>query len=451
MIKWWSRRSLRARLTIAATNVMAAAIAAAAGLLIWRVHDALIAGLDAKASSQALEVATTTAGSNRPTMPASLAPEAAAQVVSESGRVVVSSTNLVGEPRLFTFSPSPARTSLRTVPATPLGDNDPYRVAAVFTSGPDGSRYVVYVGLPIAEVTTSITELTAALALGGPALAAVLAGVTWLLVGRALAPVDVLRQQAADITVTDLHERVGVPPSDDELARLAITLNELLARIESSLDQQRQFVADAAHELRSPVAAILAQLEVEHSYAVGATDPGAEAVIREVRRLSQLVDDLLALARLDASPRRATVPVDLDDVVLAEIDALRHRTDLVLDASGVTAARVQGDPGLLMRVVRNLLDNAERYARSRITVHLDDSGGDAWLIVADDGPGIQEEQRQRIFERFTRLEDGRSRDAGGVGLGLSIVHEVVTAHEGSVRVEDNLPGARFTIRLPAAP
>lgn len=441
---------MRARLTIAATTVMAAAIAAAAGLLIWRVHDALITGLDARATSQALEIATS-AGNARPTMPATLAPGTAAQVVTESGRVAVSSTNLDGEPRLFTFSPSPAQTELRTIPATPLGDNDPYRVAAVSASGPDGKRYVVYVGLPIAEVTTSITELTAALALGGPALVAVLAGITWLLVGRALAPVDVLRQQAADITVTDLHERVGVPPSDDELARLAITLNELLARIESSLDQQRQFVADAAHELRSPVAAILAQLEVAHSYAAGAADPGTEAVIREVRRLSQLVDDLLALARLDASPRRATVSVDLDDIVLAEIDALRHRTNLVLDASGVTAARVQGDPGLLMRVMRNLLDNAARYARSRITVQLDNSGGDARLVVADDGPGIQEEQRQRIFERFTRLEDGRARDAGGVGLGLSIVHEVVTAYEGSVRVEDNLPGARFTIHLPVAP
>ena len=450
MRKWWSRRSLRARFTIAASTVMAAAIAAAAGLLIWRVHDELIAGLDATATSQALEVATTTAGSNRPTIPASLAPGTAAQVVTESGRVVASSANLAGESRLFTFPPNSARTSLRTVPATPLGDNDPYRVAAVSTAGPDGTRHVVYVGLPIAEVTTSITELTAALALGGPALAAVLAGITWLLVGRALAPVDVLRQQAADITVTDLHERVDVPPTDDELARLAITLNELLARIESSLDQQRQFVADAAHELRSPVAAILAQLEVEQSYAAGATGPGAEAVIREVRRLSQLVDDLLALARLGASPRRATIPVDLDDVVLAEIDALRHRTDLVLDASGVKAARVQGDPSLLTRVVRNLLDNAARYARSRITVLLDNSGDDALLTVADDGPGIQEEQRQRIFERFTRLEDGRSRDVGGVGLGLSIVLEVVTAYEGSVRVEDNLPGARFTIRLPAA-
>jgi signal transduction histidine kinase len=450
MRNWWSRRSLRARLTLAATTVIAAAIATAAGLLVWRVHDALIAGLDVTATGQALDVAATTASNNRPTMPASLAPAAAAQVVTQSGRVIVSSPNLAGEPRLFTFVPTSARVSLRTVPATPLGDNDPYRVAAVSSSAPAGTRYVVYVGLPMADVSTSITELTAALALGGPALVAVLAVITWLLVGRALGPVDVLRQQAADITVTDLHERVDVPPTDDELARLANTLNELLARIESSLDQQRQFVADAAHELRSPVAAILAQLEVDQSYAASATDPGAEGVIIEVRRLSLLVDDLLALARLDASPRRAIVPVDLDDVVLAEIGSLRHRTDLILDGSGVTAARVHGDPGLLMRVVRNLLDNAAQYASSRITVLLENSGGDAVLTVADDGPGIPAGQRQQIFERFTRLEDGRSRDAGGVGLGLSIVHQVVTAYEGTVSVEDNHPGARFTIRLPTA-
>lgn len=442
---------MRARLTVAATTVMAAVIAAGAGLLIWRVHDSLIAGLDATATRRAFTIAASIAGSKRPTISARPEASTAAQVVTPSGRVVASSANLNGEARIFTFRPSPGGATVRTVPATPLGDNDPYRVAGVSTSGRDGTRYVVYVGQPVAEVNASITELEATLVLGVPVLLAALAGITWWLVGRSLGPVDVMQRQAADITGIDVHRRVDVPPTNDELARLAVTLNDLLARLEGSLEQQRQFVADAAHELRSPVAAILAQLEVHQRYAADATDAGAEALIGEVRRLSQLVDDLLALARLDASPRRGRAPVDLDDVVLAETEALRHRTDLALDVSGVTAARVQGDRGLLARAVRNLLDNSARYARSRITVRLVRSGDEAVLTVSDDGPGIREENRQRIFERFTRLEDGRARDGGGVGLGLSIVRDVVTTHDGQVCVDDNLPGALFTVRLPAAP
>lgn len=448
---WWSHRSLRARLTVATITVMAAVIAAAAGLLVWRVHDSLIAGLDATATRQAMAIATAIGVDQRPTIPAHLAPGTGAQVVTERGRVVISSSNLEGEPRLFNFPPHPTGAAVRGVAATPLGDNSPYRVAAVSASAPDGTRYLVYVGQPMDEVATSVTQLETALALGAPALVVVLALLTWGLVGRSLKPVDVLRRQAAEITVTDLHRRVDVPPTEDELARLAVTLNDLLARLEASLDQQRQFVADAAHELRSPVAAVLAQLEVGHAYGAGDASPEATALIREVRRLSRLVDDLLALARLDASPHRAGIPVDLDDVVFAETNALRHRTNLALETSGVTAARVRGDAGLLLRVVRNLLDNAARHARSRITVQLMPEGNDVVLTVADDGPGIPEAHRQRIFERFTRLEDGRARDAGGVGLGLSIVRDVVAAHDGQVGVEDNAPGARITIRLPAAP
>lgn len=441
---------MRARLTTAASAVMAVVIAGAAGLLVWRVHDSLVARLDATATRQALALATSIAGAQRPTMLANLVPGTAAQVVTANGRVAISSANLRGEPRLFTFSPgSPG--AIRTVATTPLGDNGPYRVAAVSTPGATGTRYLVYVGQPISEVSVSVTQLEAALAVGVPALLAVLAAITWWLVGRSLRPVDVLRRQAADITVTDLNRRVEIPPTKDELARLAVTLNDLLARLEGSFDQQRQFVADAAHELRSPVAAILSQLEVDHRYAEDGAGRRTEATIREVWRMSQSVDDLLALARIDAAPRLSTAPVDLDDLVFTEVKALRSHTHLVVDASGVTAARVRGDAGLLVRAVRNLLDNAAHHARQRISVRLVRSGEEALLTVADDGPGIEEQHRDKIFERFTRLSNGRSRDLGGVGLGLSIVHEVVAAHDGRVSVDDNAPGARFTVRLPAAP
>jgi signal transduction histidine kinase len=429
---------------------MAVVVVVAAALLVWRVHESLVARLDATATRQALALATSIdTGRARATL-TNLVPGTAVQVVTDNGRVFISSDNLQGEPRLFTFPPS-SPGAIHTVSTTPLGDNGPYRMTAVSTQGQKGARYLVYVGQPVAEANASVAQLEAALALVVPALVAALMGITWWLVGRSLRPVDVLRRQAADITGSDLSRRVDIPPSEGELARLAVTLNDLLSRLEGSLDQQRQFVADAAHELRSPVAAILAQLEVDHRYDKGGTSPSRETTILEVRRLSQLVDDLLALARLDAAPRLSATSIDLDDVVFAEVKALRSRTNLVVDVSGVTATRVQGESGLLTRAVRNLLDNAAHHAHRRISVRLASNAVEAVLTVADDGPGIAEQHRNKIFERFTRLADGRSRDLGGVGLGLSIVRDVVAAHHGQVNVEDNSPGARFTVRIPTAP
>jgi signal transduction histidine kinase len=279
-----------------------------------------------------------------------------------------------------------------------------------------------------------------------PALAAVLGGITWLLVGLALRPVEVLRKQAAEITATDLHRRVDVPPARDELARLAATLNELLSGLDKSVSRQQQFIADAAHELRSPITALMVQLEVADRGGGGATP--AE-LIPEVWRLSQLIDDLLTLASLDAAPSAHRVPVDLDDLVFTEAQRPRQRTDVALDISGVSAASVHGDASMLTRMVRNLLDNAVRHARSRVVVQLSSEEADATLIVGDDGPGIPKARRGQVFERFTRLDDARDRDAGGRGLGLAIVRDVVTTHHGQITIEDNWPGARFIVRLPA--
>jgi signal transduction histidine kinase len=330
-----------------------------------------------------------------------------------------------------------------------LGDNGSYRVATVAAPGPDTtSRYLVYVGLPMAPMTSSVTQLAAALGVGVPVLAAILALITWTLVGRALLPVEVLRRQAAEITVTDLHRRVDVPPSHDEMSRLALTLNQLLGSVDNALSQQRRFVADAAHELRSPIASLLAQLEVPGS---GDDRLTAQELIPDVRRLAHLVDDLLTLARVDAEHEPPDVTVDLDDVVLTEIDRMRSNAVSVgLDASGVNAARVRGDAGMMSRVVRNLLDNAVRYARSRVVIGLRSEACEVLLTVADDGPGIGAEQRGIVFERFTRLDDARDRDAGGAGLGLAIVREIAASHGGVVTVEDNQPGARLIVRLPSA-
>lgn len=334
------------------------------------------------------------------------------------------------------------------VTAQQAGDSDgPYRVAVARTRAASG-KVTVYAALPTDEVRQSTNELVAALGVGVPFMVIALALVGWFLVGRALHPVELIRRQAAAIPGTDLGGRLGDPASDDELGRLANTFNELLGRIESSAGRQRQFVADAAHELRSPIAALRTQLEVAQLHPdLAATR--SRGMLEDTERLSNLVDDLLALARMDANPHQRRQLVDLDDVVLREATAARGR-GVRIDASGVSAARASGDPTALDRVARNLVGNAVRHAASIVVLQLAEHDGLVTFVVADDGTGIPEPNRERVFERFTRLDEARSRDAGGAGLGLAIVRDVVMRHGGQVAIEDNHPGAKFTVTLPAA-
>jgi signal transduction histidine kinase len=229
-------------------------------------------------------------------------------------------------------------------------------------------------------------------------------------------------------------------------------MNAMLDRLEAAQAQQRQFVSDASHELRSPIAAIRQHAEVAlaHPDRILAPDLAA-TVLSENRRVERLVDDLLTLARADerllvVAPRS----LDLDDIVFAEVEQRRTATAMVVDAHHVSAGRVTGDTRALRRMVRNLLDNAARHARSRVDVALSTTHDGVVLVVSDDGSGVPFGERSRIFERFVRLDDSRARDGGGTGLGLAIVAEVVAAHRGTVRVADaDGGGARFEVVLPA--
>jgi signal transduction histidine kinase len=448
--RWWRRRSLHARLTAAATAVIAVSMFGLSALLVLHLRSSLIAGIDDAARQRAQDVAAAlSAGAQRPLL-SSEEGEAAIQVVAADGSVIASSANIEEEPRLFTFpgGGGSSDAGARTVHGLPLGENGSYRAVGIATVGPD-RRSTVYVALPTAAAQNSVAKLTGALTLGLPLVILLLGGVGWLLVGRALQPVEALRRQAAELTATGVQRRLDVPEARDELARLAVTLNDMLARLEHSTNRQRQFVADAAHELRSPIAALRAQLDVAMRHP-GQTDWSARLpeLVADTGRLSRLVDDLLRLARLDAEPRLGRQLVDLDELVFTEVRRGRNRTGLAIDASAVSAARLTGDQDALARVVQNLLDNAIKHARSLVQMSLGTTAGTATLVVADDGPGVPEPDRQRIFERFTRLDDARSRDAGGFGLGLAIVRDVVESHGGKVRVDDNNPGARFTVTLP---
>jgi signal transduction histidine kinase len=314
-----------------------------------------------------------------------------------------------------------------------------------------GQSVTIVAQRSLAEVDSSVDKLKTILWVTVPVLIALVGFAIWYLAGRALRPVEAIRSQAEAITGTTLDRRVPEPRTQDEVGRLARTMNAMLDRLEASSQKQRQFVSDASHELRSPIASIRTNLEVALRNADRADwHAVATRALQDDERMEEMVTDLLDLARLDEFEETAPVSslpeVDLDELVLDE--TLRpHRA--VIDTTRVSAGRVHGRSEQLARVVRNLLDNADRHARSRVALSLQNGAGVVELTVDDDGPGIAPEDRDRVFERFTRLDDGRARDAGGLGLGLSMVKSIVERHGGTVDVGDApIGGARFAVRFP---
>ncbi|MFI0504699.1 sensor histidine kinase [Streptomyces albogriseolus] len=327
--------------------------------------------------------------------------------------------------------------------ATIDGDTEDYRFAAVQVETPDRGRLTVHAGSPLAAEHSAVGTALTAMLIGFPLLLGVVAGVTWLVTGRALRPVEGIRREMAAITASeDLRRRVPEPATHDEIARLARTTNATLAALETSVERQRRFVADASHELRSPIASLRTQLEVAAAHPELLDLDGA---VEDTVRLQNLAGDLLLLARLDAGERPAGTRVDL--AALAREEAA-GREGVTVEAEPV---EVSGSRGQLGRVLANLLDNAERHARERITVTVRREGGEAVVGVADDGEGVAVADRERIFERFVRLDAARSRDDGGAGLGLAIARDVAVRHGGTLTAgAAPAGGALFELRLPLA-
>ncbi|MET7296069.1 HAMP domain-containing sensor histidine kinase [Streptomyces griseoloalbus] len=327
--------------------------------------------------------------------------------------------------------------------ATIDGDAEDYRFAAVEVETHDRGRLTVHAGAPLAAEHSAVSTSLTVMLIGLPMLLGVVAGVTWLVTGRALRPVEGIRREMAAITASeDLARRVPEPATHDEIARLARTTNETLAALETSVERQRRFVADASHELRSPIASLRTQLEVAAAHPELLDLDGA---VEDTVRLQHLAADLLLLARLDAGERPAGTPVDL--AALAR-EVATGRTGVTVDAE---PAEVTGSRGQLGRVLANLLDNARRHARERVTVTVRREGTWAVLGVADDGDGVAEADRERIFERFVRLDAARSRDDGGAGLGLAIARDVAVRHGGTLTAgAAPAGGALFELRLPLA-
>ncbi|WP_406292090.1 sensor histidine kinase [Embleya sp. NBC_00896] len=293
----------------------------------------------------------------------------------------------------------------------------------------------------------------ALLIVGFPILVVVVAGATYAFVGRALNPVEAIRRKVAGIGAARLGDRVPVPEARDEVARLAETMNAMLDRLEKQVDARRRFVADAGHELRSPLTTLRTGLEVLGTRRLAARDAGlVDLLTTEVERLDQLVDSLLLLARADEQELRPRlVDVDLDDLVDVERRRLAAQHPGLAVSAAITPVRVRGDADRLARVLRNLADNAAAHAAAGVRFTLRESAGHAIVEVEDDGPGVPIEDRERIFERFVRLDESRRRGSGGTGLGLAIVREVVAVHGGTVDVEAApRGGAVFRVVLPQA-
>ncbi|MEV5873314.1 HAMP domain-containing sensor histidine kinase [Streptomyces sp. NPDC052101] len=471
--------SVRARAALAATVVVSIALVAA-GILVIAV---LRNNLTDRASLQAEVTARTVAGAqaalngNFGSLDLPDDEDHLVQVVDAAGKVLAAGDDLRGRGAISDYAPAPKASApsdkadndhdddhdntpargkvgtdvdRKTLTVKAGDETHEYRFAAVHGTTYDGHTYTVYAGASLKDEQATLDQVTRAMLIGLPFLLAVVAGVTWLVTRRALRPVEGIRAEMAEITGSgDLARRVPEPDSRDEIARLARTTNETLAALERSVERQHRFVADASHELRSPIASLRTQLEVteQHPELLDVPD-----LLHDVVRLQHLAADLLLLARLDAGESPAGTRVDLNAMIQEEVGQ-RAVSDRIAANVRVPATPLEtlGSRSQLARVLGNLLDNAQRHATSTITVELRADGADAVLTVADDGHGVAPEDRERVFERFVRLDEARSRDDGGAGLGLAIARDVVRRHGGTLTLTEGPDGgAAFRVTLPQA-
>jgi len=484
--RWW--RSVRVRVTAGATAVFAVAFVAAAVLLVNRVHASLEDEVRRESNDTVtflkheLEAGTPINGL-RMAVPN---PSVGFVLVNEHGDIVeasgasaaafelpVGEQHVIGPPpdgstppdrAVWSERPPPDQSEPRSVKGGGSASGEGTILTGVKASGevisvfseastPQGP-VTIAVASPLDGVRQSIDTLTRVLLLGTPLLVLVVGSLIFVFVGRALRPVDLLCAEVQAITHSTLHRRIAPAGANDEIDRLAHTMNDMLDRLEGAADQQKQFVSDASHELKTPLTTIRTSIEVAMRDPEHADWPAiSRRVLAADAEMEDLVSDLLDLARLDelaSATATGSAVVDLEELVLERLhDHAPHATKAQIDSSGVVAGRVRGDRRSLDRMVRNLVGNAVTHAGANVRVTLDEADGWVELTVDDDGPGVPLADRQRIFGRFARLEE--SRTASGTGLGLAIVKAVADRHGGTLAVgEAPLGGARFTVRLPSA-
>lgn len=447
--------TVRVRSAVASTLVVAVCLIAAGGALVGVLYSSLERSAVSAASARVALIAQQWESEDRdddrgPRVENSLLATdgqvGIVQVVDASGAVLESSRGDATTPLTTQQVPSSGVQDLGRVDIRGIGEF--WVFATGVTSARGGATVVVGADRePVEKVVGTVALLLVAV---GPFVVALVAFATYRLVGAALSPVEDIRSRVASISGARLIERVPVPDTHDEIARLALTMNHMLERLEAGQRAQQRFVSDASHELRSPLATITAALELAEARPE-LRDAALlnDSLLPEARRMRRLIEDLLVLARSDETDAAAVSgDVDLEDLLYEEAKRVQATSDVATELS-IVPVRVSGDPYALARMVRNVVDNAVRHAESRIMLSCSVSGDDAVIVIDDDGPGVPVSERTRVFDRFVRLDSSRTRDEGGAGLGLAIVADTVAAHGGSVRVTDAATGgARFEIRLP---
>ena len=430
-----SWRSVRGRTTLGATVVVAVALLIGA-FSFYGALSASIHGSTERAAEQRLEELTERAGG--PGKDIDALDDEILQIIGADGSVRAASED--------------AREKLGSTPL-PV-DDDPQTTTVdgetVLVVSEDIERdQTLVLAVSMEDDAETLATVATLLAIALPLLLLLVAVTTWSVVGRALRPVELIREEVDGITAERLHQRVPVPETADEIAALATTMNGMLDRLDAAATAQRRFVSDASHELRSPLATIRQHAELAQAHPdVTSIGELAEVVSEEGLRLQGIVESLLLLARLDEGASTHDEAVDLDDIALGEVRRLRA-AGIDVDGSGIHAARVHGDPRLLGQLVRNLADNAVRHSRGRVAIGVTPSDGYVFVTIEDDGTGVPAEERERIFERFVRLDEARSRDAGGSGLGLAIARGIAASGHGTLTVDDSRwGGARFVLTLP---
>jgi signal transduction histidine kinase len=368
--------------------------------------------------------------------------------VLHDGRVVAASHALRQKPALW----SPGDPMIQTNSDASFGPARDVRIVAVpVTAGHDAATVVVVVSLD--QYDKSVGSIQRLLEIGLPILLAVVGLICWVMVGRALRRIEVLRREVAEVAVKPGERRVADPMTDDEVGRLARTLNSMLDRLEASSARERRFVADASHELRSPIANIRTAVEVAlHRPEAADWNRVAGEVLVEDGRMAHLVEELLLLARSDEGrlvPSFETC--DLLAVARSVVEIGEHAEGPPAVAVSGVAVWVPVPKSYLERIVANLVDNARRFAVAHVDVVVALQGDLAILEIRDDGPGVPADERGRIFERFVRLDEARDREHGGFGLGLAIVADLCHAYGGTIEVTDAAPGAAFLVHFPVAP
>ncbi len=456
---------LRTRLVALHVSLLALILSALFAFLVVRLHSDLLHGLDDSLSSRVAQIALGLSGDGegefQDVSGASLRGlprgESAAQLLGATGAVLETS----GDPEATGTRLLAAEDLRRVVAGTTvrttevLGpDREQFRILAAPIERPRGTEAIV-VATSMDSVDSSVRRLEALLLVAGPA-ALIAAGFGgWWLARRALRPVARMTGEAAEIGMTRLDERIEVPDTADELARLAETLNGMLDRLEHGVEERRRFTSDASHELRSPLAVMAAEIDVS----VRSPDlhPEAREVLssarEEVERMTVTVEDLLTLARIDEGRLDLVrTPVELRTLaasVAQKFATIGERRGIRMDADGEEVI-VPADRERLEQVVTNLVDNAVKFSRPDSTVRIRSwrDGNEAGISVTDAGPGIPAELLPRVFDRFYRVDPARSRNGGGSGLGLAICREIVEAHGGRLRATSTVgAGSTFTISL----